>query len=117
MDNYGEKLVDTLTSICLLSHPSHPPPGTTVSLNLTYLSPATLGQTLELSAEVVRVGGRIAVIECDVSALEKGFEKSKPVAEDADASDITEGEVEEAHGNVCVKGVHVKYLVGRGPRL
>ncbi|KAJ3040657.1 Acyl-coenzyme A thioesterase 13 [Rhizophlyctis rosea] len=111
-------LIDTLTSICLLSHPSHPPPGTTVSLNLTYMSPASLGETLQVLTDVVRVGGRVAVIQAEVRTLDGGRDADD---ESGDNEVLTKKEGDSAkakkEGKVCVKGMHVKYLVGRGPRL
>ncbi|XP_017022937.1 acyl-coenzyme A thioesterase 13 [Drosophila kikkawai] len=55
-------IVDNVTTYALMSKGSHP--GVSVNLNVNYISPARPGEVVEVEANTVRAGKKLAYLDC-----------------------------------------------------
>ncbi|KJE94735.1 thioesterase superfamily member 2 [Capsaspora owczarzaki ATCC 30864] len=57
-------IVDIVTTLACVSKTNHP--GVSTDLNVTYLNPATVGDTIRIEASVIKAGGRLAFTAADI---------------------------------------------------
>ncbi|KAK9679010.1 Thioesterase superfamily [Popillia japonica] len=79
-------LVDVISGIGLLTHKAGLKPAVSVNMNLSYLSGAKPGDTVQIISETLKTGKSLAFLEVEIKNKETGL--------------------------VLVKGSHTKYIIG-----
>lgn len=63
---FSAHLVDSFTTLALLTVGEEPRPGVSVDMNLTYLKPAAVGEEIFIEAKTLRAGKTLAFLECEI---------------------------------------------------
>ena len=64
-------MVDSMTTLALLTVGGDPSPGVSVDMNLTYMKPAAVGEEITIEAKALRTGRTLAFLECEIKNKNK----------------------------------------------
>merc|ERR1719365_119790 len=63
---FSAHLVDSISTLALLTVGDDPRPGVSVDMNMTYMKPAALGEEIFVEAKTLRSGKTLAFLECEI---------------------------------------------------
>ena len=63
---FSAHLVDSMTTLALLTMGEESRPGVSVDMNLTYMKPARIGEEITIEARTLRTGKTLAFLECEI---------------------------------------------------
>ena len=68
---FSAHLVDSVTTMALMTVGDDPKPGVSVDMNVTYMKPALVGEEIFVDAKTLRSGKKLAFLECEIRNKEQ----------------------------------------------